>query len=269
MINFINIIISAFIIYFLLGLILFFLQRRILFNKSGIPKKPSDYDLSGIETVEIVTPDGIKLLAWYSKPTLNNPILIYFHGNSFDIGERAYRIKRYIDKGWGVCLVAWRGYSGNSGYPSEKNLYIDGKATIDWVQNKSKYNLDNIIIYGESLGTAVAVEMATKYKFKSIILEAPFTSIVDIAKKRYFIYPVKFLILDHFNNLSKIDKIKTPLLIISGKRDEIVPHTHSLQLFSKANNPKENLFIDEAMHNNLYDFHIEKTVINFNLKTWK
>ena len=106
--------------------------------------------------------------------------------------------------------------------------------------------------------------MGTRYQFKSIVLEAPFTSIADLAQKRYKIYPTKFLILDKFDNLSKINKILSPLLIISGKRDEVVPHAHSLKLFLKAKRPKESVFIDEAMHNNLYEFNIEKNVINFN-----
>jgi fermentation-respiration switch protein FrsA (DUF1100 family) len=101
------------------------------------------------------------------------------------------------------------------------------------------------------------------------VLEAPFTSIADVATKRYKIYPSKYLVKDKFENLSKIDQIKSPLLIISGLKDEIVPHSHSKFLFEKANNRKKSLFIDEAMHNNLYDFGIEKTVISFTLKIWK
>ena len=111
--------------------------------------------------------------------------------------------------------------------------------------------------------------MGTKYEFLSIVLEAPFTSINDIAKKRYKIFPTKYLVKDKFDNLSKIDKITSPLLIISGKKDEIVPHEHSIRLYDKAKVKKKSVFIDEAIHNNLYDFGIEKDVIGFNLKLWK
>ena len=256
--------ISAILIYLFIGMILFIFQRKILFNVSGKPKKPSEYNLSSVKEIFINTEDGEDLLAWYSEPLNNKPIMLYLHGNSFDIGERAYRIKRYIGQGWGVLLLAWRGYSGNLGKPTEKNLYLDAEAALKWIKYKLKCDYDKIIIYGESLGSGVAIELCTRYKFKSIILEAPFTSITDIAKKRYFIYPVKYLILDPFNNYSKIDKIKSPLLIISGKKDEIVPHLHSKKLFAKANQPKKNLFIDEAIHNNLYDFNIDKDVIKFN-----
>ena len=136
---------------------------------------------------------------------------------------------------------------------------MDGNSTIDWVLKNTKFKIEDIVNYGESLGSGVAVELNLKYNFLCTILEAPFTSIADVANKRYKIYPTKYLVKDKFDNLSKIDQIKSPFLIISGLRDEVVPHFHSKLLFNKANNPKKSLFIDEAMHNNLYDFGIEKT----------
>lgn len=257
-------IISILFIYFFFGLSLFFFQRKIIYNVSGTPKKPNKYGLGNVQELKISTKDNINLLCWYSRPKNDAPTLIYFHGNSFDIGERAYRIERYINHGWGVLLVSWRGFSGNQGKPSEANLYIDAEAIMSWIKNKKLIKKDNIIIYGESLGTGVAIEMATRYLFKSVVLEAPFTSIVDLAQKKYRIFPAKLMVLDKFNNLSKIKKITSPILIVSGKKDEIIPHFHSIQLYKEANQPKDFLFIDEAMHNNLYDFGIDKKVIDFN-----
>ena len=259
-----NYIFSLIFLYLFIGLFLFIIQRNITFNKSVKPKKPEKYGLKEIKEVFIETQDNLKLLAWFQKPKHNNPILIYLHGNSYDIGERAYKIERYINNGWGVFLLSWRGYSGNKGTPTEKNLYIDGQAAIDWVNKNTSYRKTDIILYGESLGCGVAVELCLQDKFKSVILEAPFTSIVDIGQKKYPIYPVKFFTLDKFDNISKIDKISSPLLIINGKNDEVIPYTHGLQLFQKAKEPKKYLCIDEAMHNNLYDFNIDKEVINFN-----
>jgi len=260
---------SAFLIYIFFGILLFIFQRHIVFNVIGIPQEPSYYGLNNIEIIKIITSDDIELLGWFSKPKTNKPTLIYLHGNSFDIGERAYRIQRYLKEGWGVLLFAWRGYSGNKGSPTEKNLYEDAESALKWVENNTQVKKSNLIIYGESLGTGVAVELGTRYKFKSIVLEAPFTSITDIAQKKYKIYPVKFFVLDKFDNYKKITKVFSPLLIISGMKDEVIPHSHSVKLFTKANDPKDCLFIDEAMHNNLYDFGIEKHVINFTLKVWK
>ena len=255
---------SGIFLYLIIGLVLFVIQRSITFNKSGKPRRPEEYGLRSIKEVFIETPDKLTLLAWFHKPKDKNPILIYFHGNSYDIGERAYRIERYINKGWGVFLLAWRGYSGNKGTPTEKNLYIDGQTAIDWVKVNTGYHNSNIVLYGESLGCGVAVELCLQDKFKSIILEAPFTSVVDIGQNKYPIYPVKFFTLDKFDNLSKIDRISSPLLIINGKKDEVIPFTHGLQLFQKAKEPKKHVCVDEAMHNNLYEFDIDKEVISFN-----
>ena len=260
---------SIILLYLIFGLLLFTIQRKILFNVSGKPKKPHHYGLERVEEIKICTDDKVNLLAWFVKPKKNNPILLYFQGNSFDIGERSHRIERYIKKNWGVLLLSWRGYGGNKGKPTEKNLYIDGKSAIKWIKKNTHTKINNIVLYGESLGTGVAVEMGMHFSFKSIILEAPFTSIPDIAKERYKIFPTKYLVLDKFDNYDKIDKISSPLLIISGKKDEIIPHSHSKKLFLKAKKPKESVFIDEAMHNNLYDFGIDKDVIEFNLKKWK
>ena len=263
-----NYIFSAIFLYFFLGLILFIFQRRIIFNTSGHPGTPNDYNLYTTKEILITTEDNIDLLSWLHIGDKNLPFLIYFHGNSFHIGDRAYRIQKYIDKNWNVLLVSWRGFGGNKGNPTEKNLYKDGEAVLRWISANTEFKHNQIILYGESLGSGIAVELGVKYDFLSVVLEAPFTSISDIAKKRYKIFPTKFLVKDKFDNLSKIDKLRSPLLIISGKRDEIVPHDHSIQLLNRAKVKKKSVFIDEAIHNNLYEFGIEKEVIEFNLELW-
>ena len=198
---------------------------------------PENYNLQNTWEINIKTTDEISLLAWFYEGELNNPILVYFHGNSFEIGERAYRIKRYNDAGFSTLIVGWRGFSGNDGNPTENNLYLDGNSTINWILENTKFNTEDIINYGESLGSGVAVELNLKYNFLCTVLEAPFTSIADLATKRYKIYPTKLLVKDKFDNLSKIDKILSPLLIIHGKKDEVVPIIYSrkvLKLFKKA-----------------------------------
>jgi len=258
---------SIIVIYLFFGLFLYIFQRKLIFNvgSSDKPKKPKEYGLINMQELQIFTEDGINLLCWYRQAKVKNtPTLVYFHGNSFDIGERAYRIERYINYGWGVLLVSWRGFSGNQGIPNEINLYKDANAIMNWIDNNNFDKKKDIVLYGESLGAGVAVEMGTRYSFKSIILEAPFSSIVNIAQKRYKIFPAKYLVKDKFDNLSKMNKILSPILIISGKKDEVVPHSQSKELYNIANKPKDCLFIDEAMHNNLYDFEIEKKIIEFN-----
>ena len=262
-------IISAIFLYLFFGLLLFLFQRRIVFNTSGHPGTPKDYNLFSTKAIQIPTEDRIQLLSWFHLGSKKLPLLVYFHGNSFHIGDRAYRVQRYINQNWSVLLVSWRGFSGNKGKPSESNLYKDGEAVLKWISENTNFTNQKIVVYGESLGSGVAVELGIKYRFLSVVLEAPFTSIADIARKRYKIYPTAYLVRDKFDNISKISKLKSPLLIISGKKDEIVPHEHSIRLLNKATVIKKGVFIDEAIHNNLYDFGIEKDVIGFNLKLWK
>ena len=166
-------------LYIFFGFLLYIFQRRIIFNTSGKPNSPEYYNLGDTKEIFIKTTDKISLLGWFYQGHENKPILVYFHGNSFDIGERAYRIKRYNDAGFSTLIVAWRGFSGNEGNPTEKSLYLDGKATIDWVLNNTKFSIKDIINYGESLGSGVAVELNLKYNFLCTVLETPFTSIAN------------------------------------------------------------------------------------------
>ena len=163
---------SLIFLYFFIGFTLFFLQRKIVFNVSGTPNKPSKYGLKDVKEIKIQTSDGIQLLSWFKKPINNKPLLIYFHGNSYDIGERAYRIERYIKDGWGVLLVSWRGFSGNEGKPSENNLYLDALASLNWIKNNTNLKYEEIVLYGESLGCSVAIEVGLKYKFKSSLTKS-------------------------------------------------------------------------------------------------
>ena len=254
---------SAIILYLIFGTGLYLFQRKLLFNKSGIPNDPQDYELKTVKKIQIKVNESLSLLTWISQPKNNLPVIIYFHGNSFHIGERAYRIKHYIKEGYGIVIYGYRGFSGNKGTPTEKNLYDDAKSIIEWTKKEFSIKDRQIILYGESLGTGIAIQMAINKYYHGIILEAPFTSVPDVAQKMYPIYPVKKLIWDKFDNFSKINNVISPILFIHGKNDEIVPFYMGKKLYDQYNKKKENVFIDEAMHNNLYDYGISEKVINF------
>ena len=259
----IKFVVYALIIYLFIGFALYFNQRRLTFKRSKKPLNPEYYNLKDVSEVFIDISDEMRLLNWLSKPEKNKPTIIFFHGNSFDIGERAYKIKFYIEEGYGLLLHAYRGFSGNKGNPTEKSIYSDAKFVVDWVKKNIQINENNIILYGESLGTAVAIELGQCKKFKAIILEAPFTSISKLAQKMYPIYPVKYLIWDKFDNISKINNLISPLLVLHGKNDEIVPFSMGKKIYEEYKNKKDYVFIDEATHNNLYDYGIANKVIEF------
>ena len=164
-----------------------------------------------------------------------------FHGNAGDLSNRIYKLNELNKLKINILLISWRGFSGNKGSPTEKNLYKDAEAAIKWL-NEKNVNNNQIILYGESLGTGVAVEMAKIKNFNGIILESPFTSIENSAKIYYPYLPVKYLLKDRYDTISKIKMVKSPIMIMHGEKDDVVPFYMGKILFEKANNPKHSYF---------------------------
>tara|TARA_Y100001934_G_scaffold283837_1_gene407747 strand:+ start:5120 stop:5866 length:747 start_codon:yes stop_codon:yes gene_type:complete len=226
---------------------------------------PASCGLPKTKEVFLTTDDGLNLLAWYQPAkNKNSSTLIYFHGNAGDIGMRAKKIKPYIETGLGVLLTSWRGFSKNPGKPCESGLYSDGRAAIDFLLQKG-ISEDRIILYGESLGTGVAVELASKPYFSpaAVILEAPFTSAVDIASWRFPLIPVRHLVFDRFLSNKKIFKIGSPVLIFHGYLDKTIPITFGQQLFNLGKTPKTSFFIKNAGHNDLYEHGALNQIMEF------
>jgi len=161
-----------------------------------------------------------------------------------------------------VLIISWRGFSGNSGKPNEINLYEDAKKAVKWLNDKGVAN-ENIILYGESLGTGVAVEIGQTNEFNSIILESPYTSMEKAAKIYYPYLPVKLLLKDKYNSEKKINNIITPILIMHGKRDNIVPFYMGKRLFEIANKPKKFLQVEEDDHMLTFNDNLLSEIKNF------
>ena len=172
---------------------------------------------------------------------------LFFHGNAGNLFNRVYKLNELNKLDLNILIISWRGFSGNKGKPTEKNLYHDAQEAVKWLKAQGLDN-KNIILYGESLGTGIAIELASKNNFGGIILESPFTSMADTAKIYYPYLPVNFLLRDRYDSKSKIKDIKTPILIMHGKMDNIVPQKMGLELFEKANNPKFNYFPENDDH---------------------
>ena len=185
-----------------------------------------------------------------------------FHGNAGHIGHRVEKFIPFLDEGYGLLLVEYRGYGENPGKPTEDGFYKDGVAALEFL-SKQNISKQKTILYGESLGCGLAVKLSTENKYHSTILEAPYTSIADVASRHYWYLPAKWLVLDRFEILGIIRKIKSPLLIIHGKKDNVINIDLGKKVFNSAPNPKQSLFIDNASHNNLYEFNIFKKILNF------
>ena len=249
---FLSIIIVILLIYLSVLIYLFFFQRNLLYH-------PNENNYSGdklkvdIEEVQIKTSDNINLLGWFHKKDLNKfKTIVYFHGNAGRLENRIHKLNHFKDMNINFLIISWRGFSGNSGNPSEQGLYKDGKSAIDWLKNMGLEDKD-IILYGESLGTGIATEIAQNKKFAGLILETPFTSMIDAAKNFYPYIPIGFLLKDRYENDKKIKNINIPLLVMHGEKDQIIPFKMGKKIYEIANQPKYSYFTKYDDHMMEYD----------------
>lgn len=210
------------------------------------------------------TPDGMKLRGLWHPPREGRPTIVYFHGNAGHLGNRLFKAKLFVARGYGIALVGYHGYDGNPGFPSEQNLYADARAAIQAIQKKNIPDKD-IVLYGESLGTGVATQMAVEMPgIRALVLEAPYTSVPDVAQKRYWFFPVHYLIKDRFENSKKIGQLKMPIILVHGTSDLTVPYRYGRKLFTYVTTEqKQFTTLDGAGHSNLYDFGAEEAIHAF------
>ena len=226
--------------YILLLTLVFLFQRNLLYHPSvdNYLNNKATNELTGIEKVKITTVDNIDLTAWfYNKDIKKFKTILIFHGNAGSLENRTYKLKHLKDLDINFLIIAWRGFSGNKGKPSESGLYKDAESAVEWLKSKN-ISEKNIILYGESLGTAVAVEVAQNKNYAGIILESPFTSMVNMGKKYYPFFPINFLLKDKFESHKKIKNVFVPVLIMHGKVDKIVPYDMGKKMYELANEPK-------------------------------
>lgn len=260
-----RLIIPLAILYLAFAGIMYVFQRNFLYFPDTNTPEISDYKLDGVyDVVNVRTADGLTLHGWYHAPDRDDyPVIIYFHGNGGNFSSRSFLVTSYIEAGYGVLLAEYRGYGGNPGSPSEKGLYIDADAWINLLINNFNKSYQDIVLFGESLGTGVSVEMAVRYNVRAVILQSPYTSIVDLAQSQYPILPADMLLLDKYDSLSKIEDVHAPLLIVHGAKDRVVPIRYGKELFARANQDRKFLEIREAGHNDLFEYGIANAVIDF------
>ena len=246
--NYLTLILLIFItIYFFILIFMYTFQRNLLYH----PKENNyfgDQLTVSVEKVIIRTRDNIELLSWYhSKNIKAYKTILFLHGNAGSLENRIHKINHFQDMNVNFLLVSWRGFNGNKGTPTEKGLYEDARSAVRWLESKG-VSEKKIIIYGESLGTGVATEIAQNENFAGIILESPFTSMVDAGKNKYPYLPIKLLLKDKYESKKKIKNIKIPILIMHGKVDNIVPFYMGKKLYDLANQPKYYYFSEYDDH---------------------
>jgi hypothetical protein len=227
----------------------YFKQRSLMFFPDPARTTPAGAGLPQAEEVELATSDGERVIAWHVAPRGERPVVLYFHGNGGALAGRAQRFARLIADGNGLIALSYRGYGGSTGQPSEAGLLRDAEATYAFAT--ARYPAERLVLYGESLGTGVAVALAAEQKIDKVILEAPFTSAVDAGAAAYPFLPVRLLMHDTFRSDERIGKVTAPVLVIHGGRDTVVPIAYGERLYALIKAPKKFVRLPEGHHSDL------------------
>lgn len=226
-------------------------QRKLMYLPNSPVSIPPHIALTGFDDIRFTTSDGETLQAWYLEAKKDQPTILFFHGNAGSIAERIERLAYYQTQGYGALFVSYRGYGKSTGKPTETGLVADALASYDWLTQKG-LSAQNILVVGESLGAAVSVRLAMQRSIKALIIEAPFTSTIDVAKSTYWWLPIELLMKDRFETIKIIDQIKVPLLIVHGDMDEVTNVEQGRKLYEKAGHPKTLKIIEGVNHNDLF-----------------
>ncbi|MFZ3359642.1 MAG: alpha/beta hydrolase [Xanthobacteraceae bacterium] len=227
----------------------YFTQRSLMYFPDTVHTTPAEAGLPEATEVPLTASDGVKIHVWHVPPHDGKPVILYFHGNGGALKYRVARFRRLIDAGIGLVGLEYRGYGGSGGSPSEQGLIRDAKAAYAFAA--ARYPVKQIVVWGESLGSGVAVALAAEKPVGRVILEAPFTSALAVGERRYWYLPVRLLMKDQFRSDLRIGKVTAPLLILHGMRDRTVPFAMGERLFELANKPKHIVRFLDGGHEDL------------------
>jgi uncharacterized protein len=232
--------------------VVYFGNRIFIYFPDQARIPPVAAGLDGVEEMEIAGADGTKLVAWYAPSRDGNPTILYFHGNAANAANRAPKIAMMLESGFGVFYLNNRGYGGSGGSPTEARNIADAIAAYDELKGLG-VRADKIVAYGESLGSGQAVRLAAKRPISGVVLEAPLTSTIDVARSIYFWLPLSLLITDQYNLEHEISAVTAPLLILHGEQDEVIPMEMGRRVFRAGNTPKRIETFPHGRHNDLFD----------------
>jgi fermentation-respiration switch protein FrsA (DUF1100 family) len=242
--------------------VMFFAQRSFLFPVPTIARTaPQAAGFPDAEEHVLTTADGEKVIVWHVPARPGRPVILYFHGNGDFLAGFFGRFRDIIADGTGVVALSYRGYAGSSGQPSERGLLQDAAAAYAFTT--ARYSADRIVVWGFSLGTGVAVALASEQRTGKLILESPFTSIVDVAASAFWFAPARLLMRDQFRSDQRIARIRIPLLMMHGALDPTIPVAFGERLFALANEPKRFVRLARGGHNDLDNFGAIEIARNF------
>lgn len=243
----------VFLFYLLFFLFVVFFEEKLIFFPS--PYDARDYGMrttAPIDDVFLETTDRVRIHAWFSRADAKAPTLLWFHGNAGNLSNRLDQLETLQAGGFNVFAVDFRGYGRSEGTPNEEGTYRDAVAAYDALAARTDIDPRRIVAFGQSLGSAVALDLALRRPCERVILEAPFTSIPAMARATFPVPGASFLVHTKYDNLAKVRHLGLPLLVLQGNRDEVIPFSMGKQVFAAANDPKEFWEVAGAHHNDVY-----------------
>lgn len=240
-------------LYFFVTVILYFLQTRFIFYPGRLAK---DFRFKLGETGEeifITTEDHERINALFYKGT-RDEVILYFHGNAGDLSGWQFVAEDFVQFNYSILLIDYRGYGKSTGTISERGFYTDAASAYNFLIAEKGFDPTDIIVYGRSIGTGVAVDLAARHTVKGLVLESPYTSLGDLADSKVpFFFPSVYLRFS-FNNLKKINAVKCPLIVIHGANDDLIPSSHGEFLYQRFEGKKKLILIAGAAHNDMNAF---------------
>ena len=229
-------------------------EERFIFFPTVYPR--GNYQDAGtipkLEDCWFTSEDGVKLHGWFAPADTPIATLVMSHGNAGNISHRVPIIYALRDLGFNVFMFDYRGYGRSEGSPNEQGVYRDGRAAFDFISRRADVDSSSIILFGTSLGGAVAVEVALHRPAAGLVLESTFSSARDVARVAYPFLPVQFVLRTKFDSFEKIRSIHLPLLSSHGDRDSIIPISLGRKLYDAANQPKRFYLVKGADHNDIF-----------------
>jgi len=226
-------------------------QSRLMYPGSEAAPPPQSIGLAQVREVRIETHDGLQLLAWWQAPAPGRPVVLYFHGNAGSLAARAVKFATFAEAGYGLLMPAYRGYSGNTGSPSEALLVKDAQAAVDWLAREAP--AAPLVYYGESLGSSIALHLAPRVRPRAVVLEGAFDSAAALAQARYPVLPAARLIRDRWDSVAIAPALSAPVLMLHGGGDAVVPVAHARRLFQELPEPKRFILLEGGGHVDLFD----------------
>ena len=236
------------------GLVLLFAKQRAMLFPIPTTERtaPAAAGFPQAEEHVLTTSDDEKVIVWHVPPKPGRDVVLFFHGNGDSLAGLAGRFEAITADGTGLVALSYRGYAGSSGAPSEDGLLRDCAAAYAFAAER--YDAQRIVAWGFSLGTGVAVAVASEHPVRKVILEAPYNSIADVAAAKFRFVPVRLLIRDPLHSDERIARVTVPLLIVHGARDQAIPIAFGERLFALAHEPKQFVRIPEGGHDDLANF---------------